>query len=130
MTIFHYEKRFLKIFLITFHHVFYKDPVSFFRLSDKYMGDRSYNLSILQNRASAHPLHDPAGLGKQHRISHRQGNILVTVIFISKLRDLDIIKCSCSVKGRINLCRSFLYFLLELLFVDQLANLDLAHIVL
>ena len=77
------------------------------------MGDRSYNLSVLQNRASAHSLHDPAGLGKQHRISHRQGNILVTVIFISKLRDLDIIKCSCSVKGRINLCRSFLYFLLE-----------------
>ena len=90
MTIFNYEKRFLKIFLITFHHVFYKDPVSFFRLSDKYMGDRSYNLSVLQNRASAHALHDPAGRRQKRRVGHPDDQIPARVGVADPL-DLDAV---------------------------------------
>lgn len=43
-------------------HLFNKHSISFCRIRNKHMRDSTYNLSVLQNRAAAHALNNPACL--------------------------------------------------------------------
>ena len=43
------------------------------------MGDSPYQLSILNHRAAAHPLHDAAGLRQQCRVGDAQHHVAVRV---------------------------------------------------
>ena len=51
-------------------HIFDKDSVAAGGVVYKYMGYRADDLAVLQNRAAAHALHNPAAFRQQLRVGH------------------------------------------------------------
>ncbi len=83
------------------------------RIIDKYVGYGSDDLSVLDDRASAHPLNDSAGSFQQFRICHFQHHSLCRREFLRRGADDFNIKFLYFIvfNNRQHLRRSFFHFI-------------------